>query len=1125
MKKLLFAIGFTLLPLSAFAAATTTAPLNRNSNTISLPGTTFINYNTSTSTFYGGIKILSGCFQLSSGACAGTGGGSATLSGGSPNTLTYWTAGTTVGATSSPTVGYITATTTTASKLPYASSTAFTSNLLYAGAGSTGAPSHTFTGDEDTGMYNSGTNRLGFSVGGSLITELTSHGQEFTYTLANCFAHTGISYNSCLWNDDGNIGSLALRTDQGGAASAGEFNIYNSSDSGNYTSGANYERATLSFQNEANVLDIGTEAGGIGIARPINFIGGNVGIASTSPGSLFAVNGIANFTTATTSFYGTGGMNLKSGCFAVAGTCIASTATTLSGGSPNTITYWTSPTAVSATGSPTVGYIFATSTTATSTFLGALSISTTTTGYDNQFNLSGNGEIYDANPQLLSTLASSSMAGSGWVRVRGHTAFMVSDSTAQGFGTISDNFNVIDVRDPFNPALMTRASTTQTVSPEGFEPVGRYAYLTGVTNHAVSVWDISNLRSISQVGFVSSSTALASAEGIAIGGKYAYVVNALEATGAFTVLDISDPKHPYIISSISSSDFNKLTTVILKGTHVYASSRGLGELIVIDVSDPYNPFESGKSVFVSGGGTGSLAIDDKYAYMTSTTTLAIIDVSDPSNSAMPIIGSVTIPGTVSMGTIKLAERYAYVADYTFGSSIRVFDVSSSTKPYQVGQSTALPHGSDDIDIVGDLLYATSNDNPGGLYIFKIAGLRAPGANIGTLYSDSISVNGRATLGNVYVQDGITAGQSGIYTSGQITSYGSSTAAYYVGTTTATSSLSGGLNITSGCFAISSICVTSGSASLSGGSPNTLTYWTSGTAVSATGSPTVGYIFATSTTPSTFINASTTAISGTGPAYFGTGGSNVGIATTSSGGRLTVDQSADANALMLYAPNVSNNAVFNIQGCPIGNGTGNGKAFQLIGPTDAFTRVVFYCNPAFGFGMGPGNATRDVFLSRETTNQFRISSDASTGSANLDVNGKIGIASSTPSGSLSINTSSGVIPFIVSSSTPQSAASSTLFEVDKGGAIITGGGVPALSSCGTGPSFDGHSTDQAGTITPGSAASGCTVTFSTPKSASPHCIVTEQTMSLVNALTYSESSTALTVSQTGLSSKFDYFCSQ
>src|SRR3990167_2567378 len=47
------------------------------------------------------------------------------------------------------------------------------------------------------------------------------------------------------------------------------------------------------------------------------------------------------------------------------------------------------------------------------------------------------------------------------------------------------------------------------------------------------------------------------------------------------------------------------------------------------------------------------------------------------------------------------------------------------------------------------------------------------------------------------------------------------------------------------------CQTAWPASLSGGSANLLTYWTSATEVGATSSPTVGYITATSTATSTF----------------------------------------------------------------------------------------------------------------------------------------------------------------------------------------------------------------------------------------------------------------------------------
>ncbi len=47
-----------------------------------------------------------------------------------------------------------------------------------------------------------------------------------------------------------------------------------------------------------------------------------VGIGTSTPGSLLSLGSLANFTTATSTFYSTGGINLTGGCFAIAGTCL-----------------------------------------------------------------------------------------------------------------------------------------------------------------------------------------------------------------------------------------------------------------------------------------------------------------------------------------------------------------------------------------------------------------------------------------------------------------------------------------------------------------------------------------------------------------------------------------------------------------------------------------------------------------------------------------------------------------------------------------------------------------------------------------------------------------------------------
>lgn len=68
-------------------------------------------------------------------------------------------------------------------------------------------------------------------------------------------------------------------------------------------------------------------------AAPTNglIVEGNVGIGTTSPGTLLSLGNLAgiNFTTGTSTFNSTGGINLNNGCFAVDGACLSNTTGTV----------------------------------------------------------------------------------------------------------------------------------------------------------------------------------------------------------------------------------------------------------------------------------------------------------------------------------------------------------------------------------------------------------------------------------------------------------------------------------------------------------------------------------------------------------------------------------------------------------------------------------------------------------------------------------------------------------------------------------------------------------------------------------------------------------------------------
>lgn len=115
-------------------------------------------------------------------------------------------------------------------------------------------------------------------------------------------------------------------------------------------------------------------------------------------------------------------------------------------------------------------------------------------------------------------------------------------------------------------------------------------------------------------------------------------------------------------------------------------------------------------------------------------------------------------------------------------------------------------------------------------------------------------------------------------------------------------------------------------------------------------------------------------------------------------------------------------------------------------------------------------------------------------------------------------------FILSiSSIPSNASSAIMFGVNSYGHVISSGTtISTATSCGTGPVLTG--TDFAGTVTGGTGANGCTITFGAAFLNTPVCIVSQQSMSLVNALSYTESTTALTITQTGLGTgKIDFVC--
>lgn len=101
----------------------------------------------------------------------------------------------------------------------------------------------------------------------------------------------------------------------------------------------------------------------------------------------------------------------------------------------------------------------------------------------------------------------------------------------------------------------------------------------------------------------------------------------------------------------------------------------------------------------------------------------------------------------------------------------------------------------------------------------------------------------------------------------------------------------------------------------------------------------------------------------------------------------------------------------------------------------------------------------------------------------------------------------------------------VFNVSGGGHVVSIATAPVLSACGTTPTLSTNSTDFSGTITVGATATGCVLTFGNAYTAAPACNVTNESMSITSAMSYSRTTAALTISQAaGLAGDLlDYTC--
>jgi hypothetical protein len=202
---------------------------------------------------------------------------------------------------------------------------------------------------------------------------------------------------------------------------------------------------------------------------------------------------------------------------------------------------------------------------------------------------------------------------------------------------------------------------------------------------------------------------------VQVSGNLAYV--ALEFAG-LGIVDVSDPAHPFLISTIDTPGSAKIVTLIGNTAYVAdwtgglqiidvsdsASPKILGSYLgasavwdvtvrnslaylaadskgfdIVDVSNPSSPVRLGR--YPAGGYVFHIAVDGNTAFIAPQgKRVAALDVSDPAN-----IKLITTYGYTNATSLAVDSSHLYLAAFGWGTLFASVDVSNPTNATEVGR--------------------------------------------------------------------------------------------------------------------------------------------------------------------------------------------------------------------------------------------------------------------------------------------------------------------------------------------------------------------------------------------------------------------------------------------------------
>jgi hypothetical protein len=299
-------------------------------------------------------------------------------------------------------------------------------------------------------------------------------------------------------------------------------------------------------------------------------------------------------------------------------------------------------------------------------------------------------------PQQVGQLSLNSGAQS--IAVSGNFAYVGTSVNSSG-----PEFYVINISNPSNPSIS--GSLELGGSVENYRAIaisGHYAYVgaasdgtgyddPGGSANEFHVIDVANPAAPVEVGGINPDTFDKngfSILSVAVQGDYAYVgrTTGYDSRNCFSSIDISDPVHPSIVSTLAWSGSISGYGVSIFDHYAYLGIYDAAEQIdsaIADISDPTH-LGSAKTFNTGSGRVLASAATQKYVFAGGGFNYAdppfpnfmVFDVSNPSNSVM--LGNLTLGANAT--DVEVSGNYAFVTTWANGTngSFQVIDISAFT---------------------------------------------------------------------------------------------------------------------------------------------------------------------------------------------------------------------------------------------------------------------------------------------------------------------------------------------------------------------------------------------------------------------------------------------------------------